>query len=234
MQKASSVRNPPWVVWGLCVLTAAGFLWASHLVAGAPNEPTMGLVQRIFYFHVPCAWQSLFGAFLAGGAGCIFLFRGSASAHRVAIAAAELTVLFGLCVLITGPLWARKAWGVWWQWDVRLTTTALLWVIFLAALFAEKYGGPGSSRLSSGLLLFGAADVPMIYISVSLWRTIHPKTSVVSTLDPAMRLALWVSVATFTLLFVLLLYLRLQVLAKQARLEELNLRAEDTGLWEDH
>ena len=217
----------------LLAVVAVGFAVAPQLIVKAPTEPTMGLVQRIFYFHVPCAWQTMIGAFLAGGASAVYLFRGSLRARQVAIAAAELAVLFGLCVLLTGPLWARKAWGVWWQWDVRLTTTALLWIIFVAALFAERYGGPGGPRLSAGLMVFGAADVPMIYISVSLWRTIHPKTSVVPTLDPAMKLALWTSVLTFTLLFVVLMSLRLRVLRQEARLAELKMQADDVGLLDD-
>jgi heme exporter protein C len=229
----SSFRLLSPTAWALFVLALVGFLVAPQWIVSAPNEPTMGLVQRIFYYHVPCAWQTMFGAFLAGGAGALYLFKGSARAERIAQAAAELAVLFGLCVLITGPLWARKAWGVWWQWDVRLTTTALLWVIFLAGLFAKKYGGPGSARLSAGLFLFGAADVPMIYISVSLWRTIHPKTSVVRTLDPAMAGALWMSVLAFTLLFALLLLQRYRFLSVKARLSEAILRAEDAGLLDE-
>ena len=217
----------------LLAVVAVGFAVAPQLIVKAPTEPTMGLVQRIFYFHVPCAWQTMIGAFLAGGASAVYLFRGSLRARQVAIAAAELAVLFGLCVLLTGPLWARKAWGVWWQWDVRLTTTALLWIIFVAALFAERYGGPGGPRLSAGLMVFGAADVPMIYISVSLWRTIHPKTSVVPTLDPAMKLALWTSVLTFTLLFVVLMSLRMRLLRQRDQLAELKMRAEDAGLFDD-
>lgn len=215
---------------GLIALVMLGLLIAPQLVVSAPNEPTMGLVQRIFYYHVPCAWQTMIGAFIAGGASAMYLFRGSQKARQVAIAAAELAVLFGLCVMITGPLWARKAWGVWWQWDVRLTTTALLWIIFVAALFAERYGGPGGPRLSAGLMVFGAADVPMIYISVSLWRTIHPKTSVVPTLDSSMRVALWTSVLTFTLLFAVLMSLRLRLQRQQDRLAELRITAEDAGL----
>jgi heme exporter protein C len=122
---------------------------------------------------------------------------------------------------------------VWWQWDVRLTTSALLWIIFVAALFAEKYGGPGGPRLSAGLMVFGAADVPMIYISVSLWRTIHPKTSVVPTLEPSMRLALWTSVLTFTLLFAVLMSLRMRLQRQRDQLANLKMQAEDAGLFDE-
>jgi heme exporter protein C len=136
-------------------------------------------------------------------------------------------VVFGLCTLVTGPLWARKAWGVWWQWDVRLTTTLLLWLIFVAYLFARRYGGPGARKLAAGLALFGAADVPLIYLSVSIWRTIHPKTSVVPTLQPGMRGPFWLSLTTFTLLFFALLELRLGLERARRRLDELHLAAED-------
>lgn len=220
----------------LLLLSAAGFLAIPTLILNAPTEPTMGFVQRIFYFHVPCAWLAMLGAFTAGVASVIFLFRGgeaSEQADRVAVAAAELTVLFGLCVIITGPLWARKAWGVWWQWDVRLTTTILLWIIFIAYLFARSYGGPGARRLAAGLAIFGAADVPLIYVSVSIWRTIHPKTSVVPTLSSGMRPAFYLSLLTFTVLYVALLALRLRLATAQSTYDQTFLAAQDAGLVED-
>jgi heme exporter protein C len=226
--KARSALTPGLVL--LLVLCAAGLLWAPFLILRAPTEQTMGFVQRIFYFHVPSAWLAMLGAFTCGVASALFLFRDSERADRVAHAAAELTVLFGLCVIVTGPLWARKAWGVYWQWDVRLTTTALLWIIFITYLFARRYGGPGGRRLAAGLALFGAADVPLIYISVSIWRTIHPKTSVVSTLDPGMRPAFWLSMGTFTLLFFALLRMRLALEEARARYDALHLQAQDAGL----
>src|ERR671938_1946649 len=81
--------------------------------------------------------------------------------------------------LVTGPLWARKAWGVWWQWDVRLTSSLMGWMVAVAYLLVRRYGGPGSDKLAAGLALFGMANVPFVYISVNYWRTLHPKTSVV-------------------------------------------------------
>lgn len=217
----------------LCVLAAAGYLIVPHLILGAPTEPTMGFVQRIFYFHVPSAWLAMMGALTAGVASALYLFRGSERADEIAASAAELAVVFGLCAIVTGPLWARKAWGVYWQWDVRLTSTALLWIIFIAYLFARKYGGPGSRRLAAGLAVFGAADVPMIYISVSIWRTIHPKTTVVPTLDPGMRPAFWLSMLTFMLLFFVLLGMRRRLERLRARYDALYLEAQDAGLIDD-
>jgi heme exporter protein C len=214
-------------------LSALGLLVVPHLILSAPNEPTMGFVQRIFYFHVPSAWVAMLSTLTCGVASALFLFRGSERADQVAVATAELVIVFGLCTLVTGPLWARKAWGVFWQWDVRLTTTLLLWLVFLSYLFARAYGGPGGRRLAAGLALFGAADVPLIYISVSIWRTIHPKTSVVPTLDPGMRPAFYLSLLTFTILWGALLLLRLHLERTRVRHQALYLLAQDRGLIDD-
>ena len=91
-------------------------------------------------------------------------------------------MLFGLLTLVTGPLWARKSWGVWWVWDARVTSSLVGWMIAWAYLLLRRYGGPGSEKLAAGLALFGVANVPFIYISVNYWRTIHPPTTVVPTL----------------------------------------------------
>jgi heme exporter protein C len=219
-------RLPLWFL-ACAALATLGVLLCPELVVGAPREATMGFVQKIFYYHVPSAWLCFLGAFVTAAGSIAYLFRGSEAGDRLAAAAAELTVLFGLCVLVTGPLWARKAWGAWWQWDVRLTTTLLLWMIFVAYLFARKYGGPGAKKLAAGLALFGAADVPLIYVSVSIWRTIHPKTSVVPSLQPGMRGPFWAALATFTILFFVLLEMRLGLERARTRLDELHLAAED-------
>ena len=192
----------------LVLIAAVLFASAPLVVANAPVEQTMGLVQKIFYYHVPSAMLMFASAFVCGIASAVFLFRRSAAADRVALAAGELVVLFGLIVLVTGPLWARKAWGVWWEWDARLTSSLLLWMIFLAYLLVRRFGGPGSEKLGAAMALFGMANVPFVYVSVNYWRTLHPKTSVVTTLAPGMRAAFWFSVAAFVILYVLLLTLR--------------------------
>jgi heme exporter protein C len=220
------VKLPAWFLI-VAVLAAAGLAWAPQLIDAAPREATMGFVQKIFYYHVPSAWLCFLGAFVCAGGSAAYLFKRSAVGDRVGVAGAELTVLFGLCTIVTGPLWARKAWGVWWQWDVRLTTTLLLWMIFVAYLFARRYGGPGAKRLAAGLALFGAADVPLIYVSVSIWRTIHPKTTVVSTLQAGMRGPFWLSLGTFTALFFVLLAARLGLERARARLDALHVAVDD-------
>ena len=211
----------------LLMLGAVLFAGAPFLIMDAPHESTMGLVQKIFYFHVPAWFMMFLGAAICGISSAVFLFRRSQNADRLAASAAELIVLFGLIGLVTGPLWARKAWGVWWQWDARLTTALILWMIFVAYLLLRRYGGPGSEKLAAGLALFGMANVPFVYWSVNLWRTIHPKTTVVMTLDPSMRGAFWWCVAAFLSLFTALLLVRVRLEALRAQLDALYVEIED-------
>jgi len=211
------------IIVPLIAVTALMFAYAPVMIANAPYESTMGLVQKIFYFHVP-SWFAMFtSVFICGIASAVFLFMGRPAADRLAAAAGELTVLFGLMGLVTGPLWGRKAWGVWWQWDARLTMALLLELIFVGYLLVRKYGGPGSDKLAAAMALFGMANVPFVYVSVNIWRTIHPKTSVVPTLGPGMRGAFWFSVAAFMLLYAVLLTVRVHLEEQRARLDELYL-----------
>ena len=211
----------------LVTVAIACFGVAPFLIGAAPYESTMGLVQKIFYFHAPSGMTMFAGACVAGCASAAYLFTGKTSADRIAAAAVELTVLFGAIVLMTGPLWGRKAWGVWWQWDARLTSSLLLWMMFVACLLVRKYGGPGSAKLAAAVALFGMANVPFVYISVNYWRTIHPATSVVPTLPVDMGSALWFSVVCFILLFVLLLHLRVYLEEQRARLDALYLSLDE-------
>ncbi len=203
------------------------FVTAPVMVAGAPTEATMGMIQKIFYYHVPAAMVMFLATFVCGVASGVFLFKRSAAADRLAVSAAELSVLFGAIVLVTGPLWARKAWGVWWQWDARLTSVLLLWMIFIAYLLVRRYGGPGSEKLAAAMAIFGMANVPFVYVSVNWWRTIHPNTNVVRTLAPGMRGPFWFCVVSFLLLFGLLLWLRTRLENQRARVEQLYLAMDE-------
>jgi heme exporter protein C len=211
----------------LAVLAAAMFAYAPISIANAPYESTMLLVQKIFYFHVPSWFVMFSGAFLCAGASVRYLARGSRNADHYAVAGAELAVVFGLIGLITGPLWARKAWGVWWQWDVKLTLALVVWLTFVAYLLLRRYGGPGSEKLAAGVGIFGAANIPFVYYSVNWWRTIHPKTSVVPSLGPGMRGTFWFCVAAFMLLMVLLVALRVRLERQRALVDDLYLELED-------
>src|SRR4051812_29101606 len=159
------MRVSPWFIVA-AALAAVGFLLVPGLILKAPVEPLMGVVQKIFYFHVPCAIMMFLSTFVCAGGSLAFLFKGSERGDRLASAAGELGVLFGTCTLVTGPLWGRKAWGVWWQWDARLTTSLLLFLMLIANLLARKYGGPGGRKLAAALALFAAVNVPLVYQSV--------------------------------------------------------------------
>jgi heme exporter protein C len=219
------------VVAGLAV----GFSVVPFLIVGAPVESRLGVMQKIFYFHVPCAWLLLCSTLVAAAGSLLFLFRGSTRGDRFALASVELGVLFGLCTLVTGSLYARVAWGVFWTWDARLTSSLLLWLMLVAHLLARRYGGPGASRLAAALALFAAADVPLVYLSVSVWRTIHPSTTVVSTLGPLMAQVFWASVVLFCGLWGVLVVLRLRLEDARVALAELQLADEDRdALTADH
>ena len=211
----------------LLLLAAAMFAYAPVVIAHADYESTMGLVQKVMYFHAPSGMVMLMSAVVCGVASALYLWKKDPAADRVAIAAAELTALFGLIVLVTGPLWARKAWGVWGVWEARLTMSFVGWLIAVGYLFVRKYGGPGSDKLGAALAVFGTANVPFIYVSVNIWRTMHPMTTVVPTLQPGMRGAFWFSALTLFLLYGLLLTARIHLERQRTALDQLYLAEED-------
>ena len=211
----------------LTVVTAAMFAYAPVMIAGAPDEATMGLVWKIFYFHVP-SWIAMYcGIGVCGVASAVHLFKNRPEADRLAVSAAELTVLFGMMGLVTGPLWARRAWGVWWVWDPRLTIALLMELVFIAYLLVRAYGGPGSDKLAAAVGLFGTVVSPFVYFSVNIWRTMHPLNTVVPSLPSSMRPPFELTSVAFVLLFGLLLTLRVNLASRQAMLDELYLAEED-------
>ena len=203
----------------MLALAGGMFAVAPWIINAAPNEATMGLVYKIYFFHMPSAWMFLIAALTAGVASVRFLFFRKQSADGWAMAAAELTVLFGSFTLVTGPLWARKAWGVWWQWDPRLTSSLVLFLMFVAYLLLRRFGGPGSDKLSAAMALFGMATVPFIFVSVNYWRTLHPQTSVVPSLPVSMGGPLWFCFGAFFLLFLLLMNMRVRLEQQRALVE---------------
>ena len=213
----------------LAILTAAMFAYAPAAIVGAPYESTMLLVQKIFYFHFS-TWMALTAAILVCGIGsAVYLFKETPRADQLAAAGAELVVVFGAFGLVSGSLWGRKAWGVWWQWEPRLTMALLLELVFIGYLLVRRYGGPGSEKLSAAMGIFGTATAPFVYKSVDWWRTIHPQTSVMKTLgarSPGMWHVVWFCTAAFLMLFVLLLIVRVRLEERRAVLDRLYLESE--------
>jgi heme exporter protein C len=216
------------VVPVLLVVAAALFSWAPFAIDAAPYESTMGLVQKIFYFHVPAAMMAMGSAFVCGLGSAMYLWGGRRpGADRVALAGAELAVVFGLIVLVTGPLWARKAWGVWWQWEPRLTITLVMWMIFVSYLLLRRFGGPGSEVMAAAVGIFGMALVPFVYWSVNIWRTLHPTTEVARTLPPEMAAPFRLGIIAFATLYLVLLLVRVRLERSRAALDEAYVALED-------
>ena len=161
----------------LSVIT--GILLSSALyqaLIGAPTEQTMGDVQRIFYYHVPSAWIAFILFFINFGASVAYLIRRKPAADILALVCAEVGVVFCTIVLITGPIWARPVWGIWWTWDIRLTSTLVLWLIYVAYLMLRRFSTSGQTPvLAAALAIFGALDVPLVYFSIWFFRTQHPQ-----------------------------------------------------------
>lgn len=201
------------------VLPAATFLAmlaAIYLVfVYVPSDRVQGIVQRIFYFHVPLAIMTFVAFSVVAVASACFLWRGSRAWDRVAYASAEIGMLFCTLVLITGPIWAKPVWGTWWTWDARLTTTLILWLIYAAYLMMRNVSGPGEqgARYAAILGVVGAFDIPIINRSVYWWRTIHPAVLITreggsGLADVRMQATLGVCFLAFLLLFTWLLWVR--------------------------
>jgi heme exporter protein C len=221
------MRIPPAIFAALVAIAAVLFVRAPYLIGNAPAEAEMGLVQKIFYFHVPVAMWTLLSGVVCGVASAMFLARRRPTADRIALCAAEIAVVLGIIVFITGPLWAIKAWGVWWDWDARLTTTVVMWMVFVSYLLLRRFGGPGSEVLAAAVGVFGMALVPFVYLSVDWWRTLHPPTSIVPTLPRAMGGPFWWCFAAFTLFYVMLLATATRIEAGRAALERAEMDLED-------
>lgn len=212
----------------LVLVGSVMFAASPFVIDATPYESTMGLIQRIFYYHVPSAIVMFASAFVCGISSAIYLAKRSPKADRVAIAAAELVVLFGIIVLVTGPLWARKAWGVWWEWgDARLVSSLVLWLIFVSYMMLRRFAGAGSDVLAAAVGVFGMANVPFVYWSVNVWRTLHPNTNVKATLPPDMRMTLYWCFAAFVCLYVALLLLRIRLEKARHELEAVYAEIED-------
>ena len=216
----------------LLVVTAAMFAYSPIAIANAPYESTMLLVQKIFYYHFATWMAGVTAVAVCGVASAIYLFKGTPRADRIGAAAAELVVIFGAFGLFSGTLWGRKAWGTWWAGDARTSMAVVAELIFISYLLVRKYGGPGAEKLAAAMGIFGAATAPFVYKSVDWWRTVHPKTSVMSTLNETPGGAIMWSVvlfctATFLLLTVGLLLARMRLEELRADLDRLYLAAED-------
>jgi heme exporter protein C len=179
-----------------------------------PNERTMGIVQRIFYFHVPSAWVGFLAFLIAFVAGIAYLTRREWRWATIGRASVEIGILFSTITLVTGSLWARPTWNTWWTWDPRLTTTLVMWMYYVTLLLMRQMveSEDRQARFSAVLSIVGFVNVPVVFLAIRLWRTIHPVlfTTEGFSLESRMLLTLLVSLLTFTLLYLCLLWVRVR------------------------
>ena len=217
----------------LTVAAGAAVLGALYLVFDrAPVEATMGVVQKIFYFHVPAAYCMYLAWGVCTVASIVFLAKRSETWDMVAKSAAELALLFALIVMTTGPLWGRKSWGAYWTWDPRLTSALLLTLIIVSYVLLRTLArGDVERRFAAALAILGACVVPIIHLSVQKWRGQHP--TVIGAkgggLAPEMKLPFAVAMIAFTILFAALLWRRYSLEKNRRRLEHLEERAAADG-----
>ena len=186
--------------YALCMaLMPVTHIWI--FTVGAPTEQTMGNVQRIFYYHVPSAWTAFILFFVNFAASVVYLIRRRPAADIVALVSAEVGVVFCTVVLITGPIWARPVWGIWWTWDVRLTSTLVLWLIYVSYLFLRRFSSSGQTpTLAAALAVLGALCVPFVYLSIRFFRTQHPQPAIGGggSIDPRMLHVLLINWLAFS------------------------------------
>jgi heme exporter protein C len=235
MARAPS-RSTDLLFYSLAGITAIAFALEVYLIfLRAPTEARMGIVQKIFYFHVPSWYAMYIGAGSCFLGSLAYLFRPTDLRDAFARAGAETAVAFGLIGLITGPLWGAKAWGSLWTWDPRLTTALLSFLIYAAYLVLRAFAGDGAGerRFAAALGVLGAANLPIIHYSVQKWGGQHPMVITGSgggLQHPDMKLALSGGFLCFTLACVLLLWACTRLEIAASRLRRAEEEAIDLGL----
>lgn len=225
-QDASTAKSafPFWLV-----LASVGIFVAHYLVfIYAPMEATMRSVQRIFYFHLPSAWLCYLGFIFCAVSSLLYLTKQKSKYDAFAVASAEVGLTFGVIVLTTGPLWARAAWGVWWKWEPRLTTMAILFLIFASYWVIRTFGGSdhGVRRFGAVLAVLGAPAIFFVHVAVTRWRGDHPNNI---QLEPEMRIVLYSCLFIFIIIFSLLVRLRFRVHMEERTASALSRRLSRLG-----
>jgi heme exporter protein C len=237
LDQAEASRTPKLLLslLGSCLLLLPAALYAIFVLA--PVERQMGIVQKVFFFHVPCANAMYLGFVTCSVCSAVYLAKRDERWDAVAVAAAEVGMVFCFAVLISGPLWARKAWGVYWTWDPRLTSTLLEAMIFFAYLVLRSFGtlGEVEKRFAAGLAVVGLLDIPVIKFSVQRWRGTHPTviTGKGGGIHPDMKPALVLGLLLIVLLAIALIWVRARSERLRQGIAMLELEAAERGLLEE-
>ena len=219
------------VVSVLCFVTMLAALYGAFVYA--PTERTMGDVQRIFYFHVASWWVAFIAFTVTFFASALYLWKEKRRFDDVALASTEIGVAFTTIGLVTGPIWAKYAWGVYWTWDPRLTTALVLWLMYVGYLMLRRYVPEETKRasLSAVVAIVAFVDVPIVFLAIRLWRTQHPQPVIMSGsedsgLDPLMRNTLFMAFGAFSFLYLWLMQKRLAVEETRQEVDQLHKELE--------
>lgn len=207
----------------LAPLTMLGAIYTA--LVWVPPDAQMGDFQRIFYFHVPSAWVAFLAFTVTFVAGALYLRTRNFQWDALAVSSAEVGVVFTTIALLTGSIWAKPIWGTWWTWDPRLTTTLVLWFIYVAYLILRKNVDDPSRRASLAAVigLVGFVDVPIVFMSIRWWRTIHPVVFEGGSIQvaPVMMYTLLAALVAFTIFYAYLLAVRISLERAQMEVEAL-------------
>ena len=224
-------------VWRRGLLYASAALMGVTLYAvffWVQTELNLGVSQRIFYFHVPLGWIGMVSVVVVAVASIVYLITGREGWDALAYVAAELGVVFASLILVTGVIWAKADLGWWWTWDAKLTTTLVLWFIYVSYLMVRAYAPKGSqgARFGAVVALFGAIDAPIIYMATVWWRTAHPELNIGPIAEESdalgsirIYMTLLLSVVSFTFLYIYLIVERFSLRRTEASLDELHRHA---------
>jgi len=219
----------------LTVLSAVLFLGALGMVfLYAPLEEVMNYVQKIFYFHISNAWVGMLGFIVAAVAGVMYLVKKDMKWDIVELAAVEISLVFFLIAIVSGSIWAKPSWGTYWTWDARLTTAAILEMIYLAYLLLRQgiEDPERRARFSAVYTLIGAVSVPVTFLSIRIWQTIHPAVIGAGSssgqgsfgMTPEMLTTMFFCLATFSVLFITLLWYRIRLGHLAEQVDQLKFR----------
>ncbi|HEX4450707.1 MAG TPA: cytochrome c biogenesis protein CcsA [Kofleriaceae bacterium] len=214
-----------------CVFFVAPLDFEIDRATGRLNGSSLFFNQKIVYFHVAHAFVLFTAVFVAGISSALYLRTRKPKYDDIASASVDVAVAFGAAVLATGSIWAKAAWGVWWQWEPRLTMSLLLWLILVGYVLVRRFAGPSADRVAAGMAIFGMVGVPFIYVMVG--QDSHPASGpngVAMNFPAGERGPFWLSVATFMIWFVALVLMRIQSTRAERELRELRERGMDLGV----
>ncbi len=207
---------------GLTAVLLSYALYQALVVA--PTDQLQGDVYRIIYYHVPSAWTAFVLFFVNFVASIVYLIRRSAKADMIALVTAEVGVVFCTVVLVTGPIWARPVWGMWWTWDLRLTLTLVMWLIYVSYLMLRRFSSSGQTPVMAAVLaVFGALDMPLVYFSIWYFRTQHPSPVIGGggSIDPVMLRVWMINWAAFLCFALMVCWSRYRLERLQREVEEM-------------